>query len=178
MIYAEISVEMLHPDIVVMDEFQRFKSLLDENESEQSMLTKTFFNQEDTKILLLSATPYKPYSTLEELNESGSDEHFSDFKSVVNFLNKHEADNAEFHESWENYNAVLSHIESADYDIVLVAKQQAEESLYKSMCRTERFNKGLIKTVIELRAAWYEIPAVVTPDPKPAEDDEEKQPKN
>lgn len=149
MIYAEISVEMLHPDIVVMDEFQRFKSLLDENESEQSMLTKTFFNQEDTKILLLSATPYKPYSTLEELNESGSDEHFSDFKSVVNFLNKHEADNAEFHESWENYNAVLSHIESADYDIVLVAKQQAEESLYKSMCRTERFNKGLIKTVIE-----------------------------
>ncbi len=36
----------------------------------------------------------------------------------------------------------------------------------------------LIKTVIELRAAWYEIPAVVTPDPKPAEDDEEKQPKN
>lgn len=36
----------------------------------------------------------------------------------------------------------------------------------------------LIKTVIELRAAWYEIPAVVTPEPQPAEDDGEKQPKN
>lgn len=36
----------------------------------------------------------------------------------------------------------------------------------------------LIKTVIELRAAWYEIPAVVTPDTQPAEDNGEKQPKN
>lgn len=36
----------------------------------------------------------------------------------------------------------------------------------------------LIKTVIELRASWYEIPAVVTPEPQQAEDDEGKQPKN
>lgn len=36
----------------------------------------------------------------------------------------------------------------------------------------------LIKTVIELRAAWYEIPSVVTPDEPQAADDEEKKPKN
>lgn len=149
MMFAEISVEMLHPDIVVMDEFQRFKSLLDETDSEQSMLTRTFFNQEDTKILLLSATPYKPYSTLEELNENGSDEHFSDFKTVVNFLNREAEENAEFQERWEKYNAVLSHIESAEYDIVLAAKDNAEEALYRSMCRTERFNKGIVKTIVE-----------------------------
>ena len=149
MIYAEISVEMLQPDIVVMDEFQRFKSLLDESDNEQSMLTQTFFNQEDCKILLLSATPYKPYSTLEELNENGSDEHFSDFKSVVEFLNKEQEHNIEFNKSWEKYNTVLSHIETADYDIVLAAKCNAEDALYKSMCRTERFNKGIVKTRIE-----------------------------
>lgn len=149
MAYAEISVEKLDPDIVIMDEFQRFKSLLDETDSEQSMLTRTFFNQEDTKILLLSATPYKPYSTLEELNENGSDEHFSDFKTVVNFLNREAEENAEFQERWEKYNAVLSHIESAEYDIVLAAKDNAEEALYRSMCRTERFNKGIVKTIIE-----------------------------
>lgn len=149
MAYAEISVAKLEPDIVIMDEFQRFKSLLDETDSEQSMLTRTFFNQEDTKILLLSATPYKPYSTLEELNENGSDEHFSDFKTVVNFLNREAEENAEFQERWEKYNAVLSHIESAEYDIVLAAKDNAEEALYRSMCRTERFNKGIVKTVVE-----------------------------
>ena len=35
----------------------------------------------------------------------------------------------------------------------------------------------LIKTVIELRAAWYEIPAVVKPDEQPADEEEDK-PKN
>ena len=149
MIYAKISVKMLEPDIVVMDEFQRFKSLLDESDNEQSMLTRTFFNQEDCKILLLSATPYKPYSTLEELNENGSDEHFSDFKTVVEFLNNEKDSNIEFNESWEKYNAVLSHIETAEYDIVLAAKCSAEDALYKSMCRTERFNKGIVRTRIE-----------------------------
>ena len=149
MAFAEISVEMLHPDIVVMDEFQRFKSLLDESDNEQSMLTHAFFNQEDCKILLLSATPYKPYSTLEELNENGSDEHFSDFKTVVEFLNKEKEHNLEFNESWEKYNAALSHIETAEYDIVLAAKCNAEDALYKSMCRTERFNKGIVRTRIE-----------------------------
>jgi len=149
MIYAEISVEMLHPDIVVMDEFQRFKNLLDESDNEQSMLTHAFFNQEDCKILLLSATPYKPYSTLEELNENGSDEHFSDFKTVVEFLNKEKDYHLEFSQSWEKYNAVLSHIETAEYDIVLTAKCNAENALYKSMCRTERFNKGIVRTRIE-----------------------------
>ena len=149
MIYAEISVEMLHPDIVVMDEFQRFKSLLDESDNEQSMLTHAFFNQDDCKILLLSATPYKPYSTLEELNENGSDEHFSDFKTVVEFLNKEKDYHLEFSQSWERYNAVLSHIETTEYDIVLAAKCNAEDALYKSMCRTERFNKGIVMTRIE-----------------------------
>ena len=147
--YAEISVEMLHPDIVVMDEFQRFKNLLDESDNEQSMLTHAFFNQEDCKILLLSATPYKPYSTLEELNENGSDEHFSDFKTVVEFLNKEKEHHLEFSQTWEKYNAVLSHIETAEYDIVLAAKCNAEDALYKSMCRTERFNKGIVMTRIE-----------------------------
>ena len=148
-IYAEISVEMLDPDIVVMDEFQRFKSLLDDADNEQSMLTKTFFNQNDCKILLLSATPYKPYSTLEELNENGSDEHFADFRSVVEFLNKEKEYSDEFNTSWKAYNTVLAHIETADYDVVLAAKTNAENALYKSMCRTERFNTGIIDTRIE-----------------------------
>ena len=61
---------MLDPDLVIMDEFQRFNSLLEQSDDEQSMLANKFFDNKrsNTKILLLSATPYKPYSTLEELN--------------------------------------------------------------------------------------------------------------
>ena len=144
--YAEISVEMLEPDLVIMDEFQRFKDLLVDNDDEQSLLTRTFFNREDTRILLLSATPYKPYSTLEELNESKSDEHFSDFKEVVGFLNGGDNGKETFNETWDKFNFVLSQISTADYEIVLATKNEAEASLYNLMCRTERFNSGIIES--------------------------------
>lgn len=38
-------------------------------------------------MLLLSATPYKMYSTLEEIDETQVDEHYSEFFDVMNFLN-------------------------------------------------------------------------------------------
>lgn len=37
-IFAEISIDMLDPDLVIMDEFQRFNSLLEQGDDEQSML--------------------------------------------------------------------------------------------------------------------------------------------
>ena len=79
---------MLDPDLVIMDEFQRFNSLLEQGNDEQSMLANKFFDDKrsNTKILLLSATPYKPYSTLEELNTNGNDEHYQDFMKVMDFL--------------------------------------------------------------------------------------------
>lgn len=36
----------------------------------------------------------------------------------------------------------------------------------------------LVKTVIELRAAWYEVPAVVIEEEQPKANDEEDKPKN
>lgn len=147
--FAEISVEMLEPDFVIMDEFQRFKNLLVDNNDEQSILTRAFFNRPDTKILLLSATPYKPYSTLEELNESSTDEHFSDFKEVIGFLDK-DNEQSSFNETWGKYNSVLSQISTADYEVVLVSKREAESSLYNLMCRTERFNAGIIESKEEI----------------------------
>lgn len=87
-IFATISIDMLDPDLVIMDEFQRFSDLLNNEDNEQAMLTQKFFDptRNNTKILLLSATPYKPYSTLEEINEDGKDEHYEDFTRVMDFL--------------------------------------------------------------------------------------------
>ena len=63
-IFAEISIGRLDPDLIIMDEFQRFRQLLNsDKESEMDMLTKKFFNS-DARILMLSATPYKLYSIL------------------------------------------------------------------------------------------------------------------
>lgn len=149
--YAQISIEMLDPDFVIMDEFQRFKNLIIDNEDEQSMLAKAFFERPDTKILLLSATPYKPYSTLEELNETAEDEHFSEFKDVINFLDKEDEEN-KFDEIWSNYGIALSHLSTDNYEIVLASKAKAEDALYNLMCRTERFNSGIIESKEETLA--------------------------
>ena len=56
-------------------------------ESETGMLANKFFNSDKVRMLLLSATPYKMYSTLEEIDEAQVDEHYSEFFDVMNFLN-------------------------------------------------------------------------------------------
>ena len=60
-LFASISLEQLNPDLVIMDEFQRFRDLIaPEKDSEESMLNQKFLGSSNTKVLLLSATPYKP----------------------------------------------------------------------------------------------------------------------
>ena len=146
LIIAEICIDMLDPDLVIMDEFQRFNSLLEQGDDEQSMLANKFFDDKrsNTKILLLSATPYKPYSTLEELNTNGNDEHYQDFMKVMDFLyaTKDKADR--FKLIWHTYSAALKRTDVVDLTPLVVTKNEAEEALYGVMCRTERFNSGII----------------------------------
>jgi hypothetical protein len=87
MMFAQISVEFLNPDLVIMDEFQRFKFLISADDlSETGILVKKFLKGNGTRVLLLSATPYKLYSTLEEINENQIDEHYSDI--LINALDR------------------------------------------------------------------------------------------
>lgn len=145
-IFAEISIDMLDPDLVIMDEFQRFNSLLEQGDDEQSMLANKFFDNErsNTKILLLSATPYKPYSTLEELNTNGNDEHYQDFMKVMDFLYATKDKMDRFKLTWHTYSAALKCTNVVDLTPLVVTKNEAEEALYGVMCRTERFNSGII----------------------------------
>ena len=145
-IFAEISIDMLDPDLVIMDEFQRFNSLLEQGDDEQSMLANKFFDNErsNTKILLLSATPYKPYSTLEELNTNGNDEHYLDFMKVMDFLYATKDNMDRFKLIWHTYSAALKRTNVVDLTPLVVTKNEAEEALYGVMCRTERFNSGII----------------------------------
>ena len=147
-IFAKISIAMMDPDLVIMDEFQRFSSLLVKGKDEQSMLVDKFFNSDSgdparsPKILLLSATPYKPYSTLEELND-GENGHFQDFMNVMEFLFVTPEKVMDFKESWNAYTRALNNV-GGDIDALVKAKDAAENALYNVMCRTERFNSGII----------------------------------
>ena len=145
-IFADLSLSMLEPDLIVMDEFQRFSSLLDYNDdSEQTAIVRKFFEQEGGQqplILLLSATPYKPYTTLEELTEYNADTHYEDFNRLMDFLF---AGGNDLKEVWNDYSHRLSHISSENFDVLIASKRIAEDKMYQAMCRTERLNQGLLK---------------------------------
>lgn len=141
-IFAEISMDMLDPDLIVMDEFQRFSDLLHPGDDEQSMLVKRFFSNPETKILLLSATPYKPFSTLAEINEGDIDA-YRDFLKVIDFLFVTKDDAAQFQTIWKRFSDDLRLISMENQDSVLESKNAAENELYKVMCRTERITNNM-----------------------------------
>lgn len=86
---AKESIQLLTPDLIILDEFQRFRELLDEN-TDAGMLARHLFRfqhqdaNHKAKTLLLSATPFKPFTYAEEV-DSGEDAH-RDFVRLVNFL--------------------------------------------------------------------------------------------
>ena len=151
--FASISLEVLKPDLVIMDEFQKFSSLIvtgqdDTHDSEENMVAKKFFSNKETYILLLSATPYKPYTTIEELNETNNDEQYKDFHRLLNFLYENSENAPDVKIIWQSYSTALSHLGKTDLTELFEKHDTAEGMLYKVMGRTERQNTGIIKEMI------------------------------
>lgn len=158
-LFAGISLEKLEPDLVILDEFQRFKYLLQtESDTEMGMLANKFFNSKSVNMLLLSATPYKMYSTLEEIDESLVDEHFSEFFNVMKFLNSTEKRHEEFKSIWEDYSKQLKEFSIGDTSIIQ-AKNRAEEAMYNSVCRTERISAKESADIVDITNSdkWLEV---------------------
>ncbi len=155
--FAQISIEQLDPDLVIMDEFQRFSTLIDikdEDKSDQAMLIRSFFKGSgainNPLILLLSATPYKPLTTLEEINETKCNQQYEDFHKLTNFL--FQGGEAKlFREIWNDYSVRLSHLETSEFDVIIASKKDAEEKMYSAMCRTERINTSIVDTSTFIR---------------------------
>lgn len=85
-ILARSCIKALQPDLIVLDEFQRFKELLD-GEGPAGEMAKYLFEYKDssteTRVLLLSATPYKMYTVQDD---AGDEDHYVDFLRTARFL--------------------------------------------------------------------------------------------
>src|SRR5439155_27313641 len=71
----------LEPDLIILDEFQRFKSLLDGTDP-AAELASDLFRFDGARVLLMSATPYKMFTTADE---ASGDDHYRDFLETVQF---------------------------------------------------------------------------------------------
>ena len=130
---ASVCLSALEPDLVILDEFQRFKHLLD-GDDEASMLATALFEHPDVRVLLLSATPYKMF-TLDQ--ESEEDDHYPDFIRTLNFLFN------DFSKVDTVKNLLSEHrttIQACAKGSVLHPgkKAELERALLNVMCRTER----------------------------------------
>ena len=131
---ARECLSALEPNLVILDEFQRFKNLLDEN-NEASRLATALFGCEDVRVLLLSATPYKMF-TLNQ--EAGNDDHYLDFIKTLDFLFNDSNCVEEIKKLLSVHRTTLRNSVSNSPRSISVNKTNLENALLKVMCRTER----------------------------------------
>ena len=129
---SRASVGVLDPHLVILDEFQRFKALLDpESNDPGAELANALFSQERAKVLLLSATPYKPFT---QADEDGDEDHYEDFLATVKFLSGNDDDRVvEVQKALRDYrNALHQHSDAVE------PARRASEILTNFMTRSER----------------------------------------
>ena len=146
---SRVSIAALEPDLIVLDEFQRFKHLLqhpDEGEeTEVSRLATELFTYPGAKVLLLSATPYKSLTLAEEEQLTG-DNHYKDLLATVRFLAHPNGPSveAEAQGALARYRDQL--LTGGD---ALSAKHDVERTLLRFMSRTERPTLGEAQMLTE-----------------------------
>jgi hypothetical protein len=139
---ARVCLATLKPDLIILDEFQRFKHLL-EQESEAGELARDLFDSEagqGARVLLLSATPYKSLS----LHHEADDDHYGDFLALLRFLENSDA--AGCKEILAAYRAALPAVMTPDgLTRLRRAKTALEQRLCRVMARTERLSSSNLR---------------------------------
>ncbi len=131
---AEMSIDMLEPDLIILDEFQRFRNLLDSRNLEARLAHK-LFRYPEVKTLLLSATPYKMLS----LDHEQEDDHYGDFLKTLEFLFDSASKVEGLKRDIQTFRQSLYGLVSGGDDKAASdARDALQSQLRKVMCRTER----------------------------------------
>ncbi|MBQ6523382.1 MAG: hypothetical protein IJI12_01840 [Atopobiaceae bacterium] len=157
--FAKACVELLNPDFVIMDEFQRFRSLISDDDSETSILAKRFLSGQ-TRVLLLSATPFRMYSTDAELDTGGLGDSYHEFLEVMDFLGGENHENHQvFKKTWGDYTVSLRSLGAGTCDVVSIqsSKNAAEDMARQYIARTERQSTGELGAIVDNQTHVREI---------------------
>ena len=144
---AKACLSALKPDLVILDEFQRFKSLLS-GDDDAALLARSLFQFQGVRTLLLSATPYKMLTL-----ENDDDDHYGDFLKTLEFLTSSQTELKVLEESISKYRKELFASPTLENSELHEAKNRVQSNLMKFMCRTERvgMTKNLDAMLVETR---------------------------
>lgn len=145
------SVESLEPDLVILDEFQRFKDLLDpETGGEAAELADALFSYPNAKVLLLSATPYKPFTQ----SDGDEEDHYEDFLATISFLCGHDQERVRtIQQALYEYRLALATAADAQS-----AASRVRELLIPLMTRSERPNTVAGRQLVAVKKLGVPVP--------------------
>lgn len=126
---AKACVDALEPDLVILDEFQRFKDLLG-NETDAGLLAQELMNYPDVRVILLSATPYKMLTL-----HADEENHYKDFLHTLEFLfNNNNQHLDQIRADLDRYRLSIYQGDSSGAEV----RNRLQSRLRKVMLRTER----------------------------------------
>ena len=140
---ARQCVHALQPDLVILDEFQRFRTLLEPSDSNTAVeLAQSLFNAETpegqpVRTLLLSATPYKLYTSDAEIDH---EDHYKDFIATTRFLLRDDENRVRsLQQNITHFGKALKQAAmGGPVEELSLRKSDVQESLRRVMARTER----------------------------------------
>lgn len=140
---AHAVLQSLNPDLVILDEFQRFRYLIDETPEQEEALTSDLDADEcaarnlardllksQARMLLLSATPFKPFTRAED-----EIDHHTDFTAVMHFLLQDPATELQLQQALESRRCALLSGNRRSSD---KARGEAESIMRQVISRHER----------------------------------------
>ena len=135
------ALESMKPHLVILDEVQRFREILN-LEADESSLEARLFAKRGTRVLLLSATPYQLYT---QNHEAAAEDvsHYDDFLATLAFLfHPDRGDGAldQIKSALSRYRALLAdgRFLRMDDPALRQTKATIEGLLKRVLCRTER----------------------------------------
>ena len=136
---AGVCIQALQPDLLILDEFQRFSHLLDSHDPNAELARQLYEHESDgqrTRVLMLSATPYR-MSSIGESSEDGS--HHDEFIAMAHFLFRgDEVALVRLRDLLERFNDGLRTLDPADTTPLEALRNEIQPLLRGVMSRTDR----------------------------------------
>ncbi|WP_274026678.1 DEAD/DEAH box helicase [Vibrio parahaemolyticus] len=137
----------LQADLFILDEFQRFQSLTDQSsDSEESLIARQVFSDKGkakkakSQVLLLSATPFKAMTTINDEDDESS--HHEQLHKLLDFLSHNDVDFVSQYEMNRNLlhgDMLTLSSGNADFESISDTNARSVEKLLREyIARTER----------------------------------------
>ena len=137
-VMQRVALRNIQADLVILDEVQRFREVLDQARKEGHIAAELFGRR--VPVLILSATPYRALTLGHEVGDSAPPHHEDFFKMLEFLFDRDVQTPARISEDVKEFGQCLdaSDLVKASNPDLLRLKREIEADLRKVICRTER----------------------------------------